>query len=65
MWPLWNTLLFLPGAILPLNSLLPSKGLKMGPGDFPGGPVVKSPPAKVGDTGSIPGLGESHKPHSD
>ena len=26
-------------------------------GDFPGGPVVKSPPANAGDTGSIPGLG--------
>ena len=23
--------------------------------DFPGGPVVKNPPAKAGDTGSIPG----------
>ena len=25
-------------------------------GDFPGGPVVKSPPANAGDAGSIPGL---------
>ena len=25
--------------------------------DFPGGPMVKNPPANVGDTGSIPGLG--------
>ena len=25
--------------------------------DFPGGPVVKNPPAHTGDTGSIPGLG--------
>ena len=24
---------------------------------FPGGSVVKNPPAKAGDTGSIPGLG--------
>lgn len=31
----WNVLLFLPGAFLPLNSLLPSKGLKMGPGQAP------------------------------
>ena len=23
--------------------------------DFPGGPVVKNPPANAGDTGSIPG----------
>ena len=25
--------------------------------DFPGGPVVKNPPANAGDTGSIPVLG--------
>ena len=25
--------------------------------DFPGGPVVNSPPSRAGDTGSIPGLG--------
>ena len=25
--------------------------------DFPGGAVVKNPPANAGDTGSIPGLG--------
>ena len=28
--------------------------------DFPGGPVVKEPPANAGDVGSIPGLGRSH-----
>ena len=28
--------------------------------DFPGGAVVKNPPANAGDTGSIPGLGRSH-----
>jgi len=27
--------------------------------DFPGGAVVKNPPANVGDTSSIPGLGKS------
>ena len=27
---------------------------------FPGGAVVKNPPANAGDTGSIPGLGISH-----
>ena len=27
---------------------------------FPGGPVVKNPPANEGDTGSIPGPGRSH-----
>ena len=26
---------------------------------FPGGAVVKNPPANAGDTGSIPGLGRS------
>ena len=29
-------------------------------GDFPGGAVVKNPPANAGDTGSSPGLGRSH-----
>ena len=28
-------------------------------GGFPGGSVVKNPPANVGDVGSIPGLGRS------
>ena len=32
--------------------------------DFPGGAVVKNPPAKAGDTGSIPGPGRSHMPRS-
>ena len=27
---------------------------------FPGGTVVKNPPANAGDTGSIPGPGRSH-----
>ena len=30
----------------------------------PGGAVVKNPPANAGDTGSSPGLGESHMPQS-
>ena len=29
---------------------------------FPGGSVVKNPPANAGDTGPIPGLGRSHMP---
>ena len=29
---------------------------------FPGGSVVKNPPASAGDTGSIPGSGRSHMP---
>ncbi|KAJ8790565.1 hypothetical protein J1605_004538 [Eschrichtius robustus] len=31
---------------------------------FPGGPVVKTPPANAGDTGSSPGPGGSHVPRS-
>ena len=33
-------------------------------GDFPGGAVVKNPPANAGDTGSSPGPGKSHMPWS-
>ena len=29
---------------------------------FPGGAVVKNPPANAGDTGSSPGAGRSHMP---
>ena len=29
---------------------------------FPGGSVVKNPPANAGDTGLIPGQGRSHMP---
>ena len=29
-------------------------------GDFPGGTVVKNPPANAGDRGSSPGQGRSH-----
>ena len=32
--------------------------------DFPGGAVVRNPPASAGDTGSIPGPGRSHMPPS-
>ena len=30
--------------------------------DFPGGAVIKNPPADAGDTGSFPGPGRSHMP---
>ena len=33
-------------------------------GGFPGGAVVKNPPANAGDTGSSPGPGKSHMPQS-
>ena len=32
--------------------------------DFPGGAVVKNPPASAGDTGSSPGPGRSHMPRN-
>ena len=32
--------------------------------DFPGGAVVKNPPANAGDMGLSPGLGRSHMPRS-
>ena len=32
--------------------------------DFPGGAVVKNPPANAGDTGSTPGPGRSHMSRS-
>ena len=32
--------------------------------DFPGGAVVKNPPANAGDTGSNPDPGRSHMPWS-
>ena len=33
-------------------------------GGFPGGLVVKNPPANTGDMGSIPDPGRSHMPRS-
>ena len=38
--------------------------LKISGEDFPGGTVVKNPPANAGDTGLIPGPGRSHMPRS-
>ena len=32
--------------------------------DFPGGAMVKSPPANAGDLGSSPGLGRSQMPRN-
>ena len=34
------------------------------PRGFPGGAVVKNPPANAGDTGSSPDPGRSHMPQS-
>ena len=36
--------------------------LKDGALDFPSGPVIKNPPASVGDKGSVPALGRSQMP---
>ena len=38
--------------------------VKSGGGGFPGGAVVKNPPANAGDMGLLPGLGRSHMPQS-
>ena len=40
-----------------------SGGLRVNKG-FPGGAVVRNPPASAGDTGSSPGPGRSHMPRS-
>ena len=45
------------------DALWPLVGSKLPP-DFPGGAVVKNPPASAGDTGSSPGPGRSHMPRS-
>ena len=37
-----------------------SRCRKAGIGGFPGGTVVKNPPANAGDTGLSPGPGRSH-----
>ena len=51
-----ETLTKIPSIIL-LNYKYTGKG-------FPGGTVVKNPPANAGDTGSIRGPGRSHIPQS-
>ena len=38
--------------------------LKVEKEGFPGGAVVKNPPANAGDKGSSPGPGRSHMPRS-
>ena len=47
---------------LGMNTAFP---LKSSPAlGFPGGAVVKNPPASAGDTGSSPGQGRPHVPRS-
>ena len=54
--------------VYPLHSLVnktrKAKIKTYGLRDFPGGTVVKNPPANAGDMGSSPGLGRSHMPRS-
>ena len=52
--------LFLPYFWSLKNEKLKKKDIR----DFPGGTVVKNPPANAGDMGLIPGLGRSHMPQS-
>ena len=47
----------------PLSSTM-KRVQKNTPQGFPGGAVVKNPPANAGDTGSSPGPGRSHVPRS-
>ena len=42
------------------KNLVHSDYKSMASRDFPGGGVIKNPPANAGDTGSSPGLGRSH-----
>ena len=66
----WGLLLFfspigiseLPASSVPnLGYVGQKENLQRG---FPGGAVVKNPPANAGDTGSSPGLGRAHIPLS-
>ena len=57
----WSMVFNLPCPPLPLEARAP-KNQHKDSGDFPGGPVVKHPPASKGDTGSIPGA-RSKIPH--
>ena len=54
MQPLWETVWQF---LKKLNIKLPCEG-------FPGGAMIKNPPASAGDTGSSPGPGRSHMPWS-
>ena len=48
-----------------LTSLAPPSQHQSWTAGFPGGTVVKNPPANAGDAGSIPGLGRSPMGQSD
>ena len=51
-----------PDTYQPWMSLLPTTPFRTQIADFPGGAVVKNPPANAGDTRSSPGPVRSHMP---
>ena len=51
-------------AFLYTNNERSEREIKKTVSDFPGGTVVKNPPASAGDMGSRPGPGRSHMPWS-
>ena len=54
-WGITSKIINLVPSLIPLTKLTQNRG-------FPGGSVVKKPPANAGDMGSVPGLGISHAP---
>ena len=56
--------LYVNGLNIPIKKPSLSDCIKMTMRDFPGGTVVRNPPADAGDTGSIPGPERSHMPQS-
>ena len=59
---LWSSLMEFPGSKHQWSGFPKSPSILGLP--FPGGVVIKNPPANAGDTSSIPGLGRSHMPQS-
>ena len=49
-------------SVIKRDNTLMQRVLKISKLDFPGGTVVKNPPANAGNTGSSPGPGRSHMP---
>ena len=54
-WFITHIFLYLLKSLVVTKTILPA---------FPGGAVVKNPPANAGDTGSSPAQGRSHVPRS-
>ena len=64
MFNIWIKQKSLTGMICQLNITLVYPTFKNKFEDFPGGAVVKNPPANAGDMGSSPGPGRFHMPRS-